>query len=347
MFDLLTRDEFRKQVFNRDNNKCVICSEPAVDAHHIIERRLWPDSGYYLNNGASVCSAHHFLCETTEISVEEIREACGIMKKIIPPHMYDDQIYDKWGNIILENGKRLKGDLFDDESVQKVLKIGGFLPSFTHYIKYPRTHHLLWSPGMHDDDRLIESLDGFIDKRVIVTEKMDGENTTLYNDYIHARSLDSQNHESRNWVKNFWAQMCDGIPSGWRVCGENLFATHSIRYEKLPSYFLGFSIWDEHNRCLEWDNTIEWFNLLGITAVPVLYDGIWDEHNIQMIWNKIRDPFNCDEQEGYVVRVADSFLMKDFRHKVAKYVRENHVQTVKHWMHGKKMERNLLWNSQS
>ena len=46
MSKLLTRDEFRRQVFERDGNKCVFCDRPAKDAHHIIERRLWPDAGY-------------------------------------------------------------------------------------------------------------------------------------------------------------------------------------------------------------------------------------------------------------------------------------------------------------
>lgn len=52
---LLTRDDFREFVFKRDNHKCVVCGEPAVDAHHILERRLFHDSGYYLDNGASLC----------------------------------------------------------------------------------------------------------------------------------------------------------------------------------------------------------------------------------------------------------------------------------------------------
>ena len=30
-----------------------------VDAHHIMDRRLWKDGGYYLSNGAALCSKHH------------------------------------------------------------------------------------------------------------------------------------------------------------------------------------------------------------------------------------------------------------------------------------------------
>ena len=113
----------------------------AKDAHHIIERRLFPDGGYYLNNGASVCEKHHLECEATTISVEQVREVCGITKIIIPPHLYPDQPYDKWGNPLLENGRRLRGELFFDESVQKILKFGGVLDQFDKYVKYPRSYH--------------------------------------------------------------------------------------------------------------------------------------------------------------------------------------------------------------
>jgi len=56
---LLSRTEFREGVFERDKLKCVICGAPAVDAHHIIERRLFPDGGYYLDNGSSLCGDCH------------------------------------------------------------------------------------------------------------------------------------------------------------------------------------------------------------------------------------------------------------------------------------------------
>lgn len=53
MFILLTRDQFREGVFARDAHRCVFCGRTAaetpegkLDAHHIIERRLWGDGGY-------------------------------------------------------------------------------------------------------------------------------------------------------------------------------------------------------------------------------------------------------------------------------------------------------------
>lgn len=338
---LLTREQFRDGVFARDRHSCVFCGRTAQDAHHIIERRLWRDGGYYLANGVSVCGEHHLQCEMTTLSVEQVREAAGIRTKLVPPHLYPDQVYDKWGNPVLGNGQRLKGELFFDESVQKILAAGGVLDLFTDKVKYPRTHHCPWSEGLHSDDRLIDSMDAFVGRRVIVTTKMDGENSSLYSDYFHARSVDGRHHPSRDWVKNLWSRICGDIPPGWRVCGENLYAKHSIEYTHLPSYFMGFSIFTERNVCLSWDETMEWFELLGIQSVPVLYDGVYDEAKIRALYDSKRDWNDC---EGYVIRVADAFDYAAFRDCVAKFVRAGHVQTTKHWMHGQRIEKNGLSN---
>lgn len=324
---LLSRDEFREGVFARDGYKCVFCEERAVDAHHIIERRLFPDGGYYLDNGASVCEAHHILCEKTDISVEDVREAAGIKIAVLPPQLYDDQIITKWGDVILPNKMRLRGELFDDDSVQKILK--DKLHLYAMYVKYPRTYHLPWSESVGKDDRIIPNLNIFRGKRVVVTEKMDGENTSCYsNGYVHARSIDGRSHISRDWVKNFWASRFFNLDENWRVCGENLYAKHSIKYDQLESLFLGFSIWDANNMCLGWNDTETYFKLLNITSVPVLYDGIFDEKIIKNLW----EPSQSDFKEGYVMRLAEKFHYSEFKNSVAKFVRKNHVHTHGHWM---------------
>lgn len=119
--NLLTRDQFREAVFKRDKHKCVVCGLPAVDAHHIMERKLFQDGGYYLNNGASLCSGCHLKAETTEISVEYLCTCCGIKEVLLPTGFDPGKEYDKWGNEILPNGSRLRGPLFEDKSVQRAL----------------------------------------------------------------------------------------------------------------------------------------------------------------------------------------------------------------------------------
>lgn len=207
-------------------------------------------------------------------------------------------------------------------------------------VKYPRTPHLPWSLGRSDDDRVLENIDHFDGKELIGTIKMDGENTTLYPDHIHARSLDSKDHESRHWVKAFHAGIKHLIPKGWRICGENLFAKHSIHYTNLSSYFYGISVWDDRNVCLSWADTDEIFHDLGIIPVTAFANG-----SVKRIDEEFRTCFT-DKVEGYVVRLASEFRYEDFGTSVAKFVRENHVQTDKHWMYQKIVANKLASENQ-
>lgn len=203
-------------------------------------------------------------------------------------------------------------------------------------VKYPRTFHMPFSPGVQSDDKIIKTTSQFEGRRVILTEKMDGENTSMYRDGIHARSLDSAHHESRDWVKRIWSEISCNIPENFRICGENMYAKHSIAYNDLRSYFYAFSVWDG-TLCLSWDETIMWTELLEIPVVPVLYDGLYDEDKIQSICQNL----DQDKIEGAVLRIADQFNYIQFGDFVMKYVRKGHVQTDIHWMH-QKIEPNKL-----
>lgn len=127
---LLSRKEFKESVFKRDSYQCIFCENPAKDAHHIVDRKLFEDGGYYLNNGASLCEKHHWESEMTLISCEDIRNKIGITKIVLPSHFLENLNYDKWGNIILENGTRKKGELFYEKGVQKVLSNAKILNLF-------------------------------------------------------------------------------------------------------------------------------------------------------------------------------------------------------------------------
>ena len=200
----------------------------------------------------------------------------------------------------------------------------------TNYIKYPRSFHLPWSRGYTHDDKVMKNVDHFIGKEVVVTEKLDGEGTTLYKDYMHARSIHSANHPSRNWVKTFHASFAYRIPDGWRLCGENVYAKHSIYYQALTSYFYLFSIWNEDNICLSWDETVAYATKLGIETVPVLYEGLFDEVKIKRTFTG-KSIFD-GEQEGYVIRNVEAFHYDDFQYNLGKFVRPQHIQTSEHWL---------------
>lgn len=129
MMQLLDRQSFGQACFDRDTARCVSCGAPAVDAHHILDRKLYKDGGYYLENAASVCGPCHLKAEQTVISVEDLRSACGITRPALPEGFDAPRRYDKWGNEILEDGSRLPGPLFNDDGARKALAMAGLLYS--------------------------------------------------------------------------------------------------------------------------------------------------------------------------------------------------------------------------
>ncbi|MCJ0874527.1 RNA ligase family protein [Streptomyces sp. AP-93] len=213
---------------------------------------------------------------------------------------------------------------------------------------YPRTPHLPWSPGATSDDVRTTGpgmLAGFAGREVVVTEKLDGENTTLYADGLHARSLDSGHHPSRAWVKGLQSRIGPGIPAGWRVCGENVYARHSLAYEELDAWFYGFSVWDG-DHCLDWDRTVLFLRGLGVPGPRVLWRGVFDERALRRL------RLDTARQEGYVVRTTAGFERADFGRCVAKWVRGGHVQTDTHWMYAQVVANGLgpaaaLWDARS
>lgn len=325
------RDQFRQAVFARDATRCVVCKAPGVDAHHIMERRLFADGGYHVDNGVTVCEACHRAAEATDIMPDTLRQLAGITSVYLPDHLYEDQAYDKWGNVILSNGQRLRGELFDDPSVRRVLE--RHLDKFTDRVKHPRTWHLPWSAGVTNDDRVWTDTSALDGKEIVMTLKMDGEQTTIYPDGgCHARSIDSGSHPSRDWVKALAGRIGSELPLGWRVCGENLWAKHSIQYRGLDDYFLVHSMW-ENLRCLPWDETVDWCNLLGLKHVPVLWRGVFKhEADLHEVWKVGRHYGGEAEHEGYVVRPAADFPLRAYPVMAGKYVRANHVHTHGHWM---------------
>ena len=228
--------------------------------------------------------------------------------------------------------------------------------------KYPRTHNLPWSGSDSSDDVWWKDCKPFEGKEVVVSEKIDGESTSIYPDAkTHARSVDSKHHPSRSWLKQFAATFAYKIPEGHRICGENVVALHSIFYTNLPSHFLVYGIYD-NDICLSWSDTEYLCKELELQTVPILYKGIWNQKKIVDMWTgkgtyptfelkdtvylnqrskQYPDDFEPCVAEGYVVRLAESFKYSDFSKSCAKYVRPRHVKTSQHWMENQVIQ-NLL-----
>lgn len=130
--NLLTRDAFREAVLKRDNNQCVLClSADNLSVHHILERKLWVDGGYYESNGVTLCPEHHILAEACFIMPEDLWTTIGIdINSVLYPEDLDlDNNYDKWGQEVLYVGESdfiVVPNRFNKEFLKAIKMAGGF-----------------------------------------------------------------------------------------------------------------------------------------------------------------------------------------------------------------------------
>lgn len=198
--------------------------------------------------------------------------------------------------------------------------------------KYPRTPHLPFSPGATSDDKhaskeTIEFLKSGIE--LVVSEKLDGGNISMYHDAFHGRSLTSGTHAWDTATKAMWAEIHNEIPEGWRISGESMYARRSVAYDSLPGVFIVFGIWNEKNNLITWDEMEEWCDLLGLPHVPVIYRGT-DYNKAVEAWG---EKYDSESSEGFVVRNAGEFSYDEFSKNMAKFVRKNHIRTSADWRH--------------
>ena len=320
---LLSRNDFRNMVFKRDRNNCIIpnCNKSAVDAHHIIERRLWQDTsefgGYFLCNGASLCEEHHIAAEKNFYPPQYLWNILKIDNPIRPKSFKHNVDYTKWG-VELKIPNRYR-------------------------IKYPTTPYLPFSPqwqspeSSKDDNVYLENVNCFLNAPIIITIKMDGSNVQMTKELIAARNGTVANHKSFDYLKSLHAQKYSYlIPDNIEVFGEWLYAKHSIHYTEklsLSNYLQIFGIYDMKQKMWgSWNDVENIANLLGIPTVPMI-----KKVNYKEEWKLAQDVSNIAQgvikqgHEGVVIRIDYPFHYGQFSDHVAKYVRPNHVQTDKHW----------------
>lgn len=198
--------------------------------------------------------------------------------------------------------------------------------------KYPRTYHFPFSEGATSDDRIQAHWQEILQQELIVTEKLDGENSCIKASGVYARSHGAVNRNP--WARPVWDiwERIGHTLGDLHIFGENLYAVHSIEYSNLTHYFYVFAIRDGET-WLSWDAVVEYAQILDLPVVPVLERGFFTETNLQHL---ILQQQNAGSRlggicEGVVCRTAAEFPNTEFSAHVLKYVRKNHVQTDEHW----------------
>lgn len=200
--------------------------------------------------------------------------------------------------------------------------------------KYNRTYHLPFSPGSTNDDRISDSAISLIGIDIVITEKLDGENTGMTSDGVYARShaAFTESAWSRE-VRQLHSMIKSSIDEDVFIFGENMEGIHSIEYTNLKSYFYMFGVRD-NNIWIPWEGVEEYSYLLDIPTVPVLFKGVVNSEKElqQIVEDLVKQPSALGgKREGIVIRNASMFHNDDFSENVMKWVRKGHVQTDEHW----------------
>jgi hypothetical protein len=206
--------------------------------------------------------------------------------------------------------------------------------------KYCSTPHWPWSETVHRDDTVHIDPEGFVGHEVVITEKLDGGNTCLWNGEVYARSTSQPSRAG--WmamVRKHHAWKTVGADPSLVLYGEDLYGIHSIEYEPMledQTYrlFAAREMSATQDRFLEWDFVEAEAAVLQVPTVPVLFRGVFDSTKSITEWfvKNLRDPSSIGgPREGFVMRHVGAFATSEFSQKVAKYVRAHHVQTDQHW----------------
>lgn len=146
----------------------------------------------------------------------------------------------------------------------------------------------------------------------------------------------SQLRERWEWMKNDLGDI--------EIFGENLYAIHSIEYQRLESHFHVFAV-----RCMDkwlsWEEVKFYAALFDLSTVPELkiepVVGLTQEILEREIIDMAQkpgafgtcDPWTADTCtcEGVVSRNIGEYPVSEFARNIFKYVRKGHVKTDEHW----------------
>ena len=113
--------------------------------------------------------------------------------------------------------------------------------------KYPRTYHFNWSPGSTNDDRISDSVDHLIGIDIVITEKLDGSNSSITKNGVYGRShVDFSKNPWDREMWNIYYKIKNDLSDNVFLFGENMEGIHSIEYTNLTSYFYIFGVRDNN-----------------------------------------------------------------------------------------------------
>ncbi|MDE0513827.1 MAG: RNA ligase family protein [Gammaproteobacteria bacterium] len=173
---------------------------------------------------------------------------------------------------------------------------------------------------------------------LIIEEKVDGANLGISfdsdgniraqnrGDYLHL-SASGQWNNLASWLAPRTEAFFDVISDRYILFGEWCYAQHSVKYDRLPDWFLGFDFYDKQtDKFLAVSRRDELFLEIQVEHVPFIARGHFTLSEIKSLLDKSN--LGAQPAEGICIRYeSDNWLVKR-----AKLVRPSFLQEMdQHW----------------
>lgn len=209
------------------------------------------------------------------------------------------------------------------------------------FFKFPSTPHLATIAGadIRGDKVLSESeRDEFLQHHLVIEEKVDGANLGIsFNSegniqaqnrgaYLHLPGT-GQWKKLGNWLTPRIDTLFEQLSNRYILFGEWCYAQHSVFYDRLPDWFLGFDIYDkQYGRFLSERERDALFEKIRIAQVPVITRGRFTYQEIKKLLSQSK--LTSQSAEGIYLRVDQN----DWLTQRAKLVHPMFIQSVEqHW----------------
>ena len=222
----------------------------------------------------------------------------------------------------------------------------------TSFFRFPHTPHLAWlGPGSPRDDKVLlpDDVDALLDGDVVIEEKVDGANIGFSvgregelrvqnrGSYLDREHLHPQFRSLTSWLPAREDALVEALGSDLVLFGEWCFAVHSVAYDQLPDWFLGFDVYERATGAF-WDTSRRdsFLVALGLHPVPRLAAGRFTVAECRQLLGESR--VGRGLMEGLVVRKEAG----GHTTTRAKLVRAEFTQAIdEHWSR-RRLQRNQL-----
>lgn len=207
--------------------------------------------------------------------------------------------------------------------------------------KFPTTPHLTaFSSGICRDDKVLGEAARveLLSHTIVLEEKIDGANLGLFFDSDGELILKNRGHQIikpyigqwkkiDSWIALHEYKLRNYLEDRYALFGEWCYARHSVRYDQLPDWFIGFDVYDRVEECFySVPRRNDLLEKMGITVIPQIARGVYKLEEITGI--ETVSKYGNEIIEGVYIRCDD----KNWNIIRAKYVRSTFAQSIKtHW----------------